>query len=500
MTANYTQAKLYGATDVGQVRSHNEDNFLIIDSNSLNEGNNKNNIGTLLLVADGMGGANAGEVASAIACEVIKERFTKLNLIPVTPREIEKYLKNLILEAHNQIISHSAKNPECRGMGTTAVLCWIIDDYLHVAWCGDSRCYTFLPGQQEPLLPLTADHSLVWQMVTEGEITPEQARVHEYSNIILQSLGSTDSKPIPSYLNKKLSKGEKILVCSDGLNGMLSDWEIQKRLELTNDVQKISHSLIEAAIEAGGTDNITAVLAEIELLGEKSKNRSKSFLFFSKAKWLILLTLGGLVCAFLIFGFLSQSQRTNSVAQDEEHLKENYIELTEAQKESLRKEVKVQEKVERTQTKKASSIKKNSSPAVNAASSLDFNFREELTEINTGLEKIVESNKKHFADCHKCPEDQEFKKVNNLLSDTQWFVREQLNFIHKNEQNFLQNEQSLERICAQAEVSYSLNEEQHPNELSKKIWITRTLNLVLKKIDDKFKELIKKPVIIESAS
>ncbi|MEM9673034.1 MAG: PP2C family protein-serine/threonine phosphatase [Cyclobacteriaceae bacterium] len=296
-TSDPTVINYYGDTNVGQARGHNEDSFIIVDLSEQTPAP----MGYLLMIADGMGGANAGEVASAIACKEVENQVQQLTY-PLPPQDVEKYLKSLLINAHHQIIEYAQSNPECAGMGTTAVIAWILDGYLHVVWCGDSRCYVFQPDQEYPLQPFTEDHSLVWQMVQQGELTPEQARVHEHSNIILQALGSTDGKPTPSYLARKLDGKEKILLCSDGLNSMLSDFQIQQIIENHSDVEKVTELLVQAANNVGGLDNITVLYADVLSPGNTSHQaKGRSILQTLKNKWIFVLITSIILSALVVF-------------------------------------------------------------------------------------------------------------------------------------------------------------------------------------------------------
>lgn len=162
--------QLYGITDVGQKRSHNEDSFAICK----NIGNNEWSFdedemlelsvkGALMAVADGVGGANAGEVASYVAIESVKASFEELVDISQSIQGREKLLEETILKAHQDILTHQQKEPETAGMCTTLILGWVKDNHLHVGWVGDSRCYIHHEGIT--LLPFTNDHSLVWDFV-----------------------------------------------------------------------------------------------------------------------------------------------------------------------------------------------------------------------------------------------------------------------------------------------------------------------------------------------
>ncbi|MFY0672940.1 MAG: serine/threonine-protein phosphatase [Bacteroidia bacterium] len=261
--------ELFGTTDVGQVRDHNEDNFAICKDLERKEWAFKRDEvldlskrGSLLVVADGMGGTNAGEVASHIAQETIQKLFDNLESIPKSASEREKALKRFIVDAHNAIVEHQHKNLDTAGMGTTLVLAWVFEDSVHVAWSGDSRVYLY-QGQQE-MYPFTDDHSLVWQMVQEGQMTPEEARVHPESNIITQSLGDERQTPKPSAKSKKLYSGDRVMVCSDGLCGMLSDQEIMNFMRIESSTAEICKELVNAANRAGGTDNITVLMLEVK--------------------------------------------------------------------------------------------------------------------------------------------------------------------------------------------------------------------------------------------
>ena len=260
---------LFGNTNVGSVRDHNEDNFAVCSdlseklwSFSKDEARTLSDKGAVLIVADGMGGTNAGEVASDIAQNSVKEAFNALEKIPDSQKEREQLLKKMVVQAHQNVVKHQEENLETAGMGTTLVIAWIIDDMLHTAWSGDSRCYAFDPGS--PFLPFTDDHSIVWELVKKGDLTSEEARLHPNSNIISQSLGDPKNGPSPDAKSRKLYKGTKILVCSDGLNGMISDDEIEAYLKSSDDVAQVCRSLVEAANAAGGHDNITCLLMDVK--------------------------------------------------------------------------------------------------------------------------------------------------------------------------------------------------------------------------------------------
>ncbi len=283
----------FGITDVGCVREHNEDAILLLtstDSPQNSASQSRPHLGTVLMVADGLGGLNAGEVASRIAKEVVLERFSLLSIVPKTDQRIRKYLGNLIMEAHQAIIRHSQQDPACRGMGTTLIIAWIVRGELYTCWSGDSRAYLYHPLHQTSIRPFTDDHSLVWQMVMEGKMTAEQARVDSQSHLILQSLGEAGYPPRPSFRKSKIATGDRILVCSDGLTGMLSDEEIQHILDLCEDTEPTCHKLVEAAKKAGGRDNVSVLLADVGLIEHPANPKNYLYILIL----LILLVFFGL--------------------------------------------------------------------------------------------------------------------------------------------------------------------------------------------------------------
>ena len=258
---------------VGMVRQHNEDRLCVIppfengsDSSLEIKESSK---GILLAVADGMGGTNAGEVAAEIAIQTVMNSYSQLGQRLSTTSEVERALVRIILEAHRAI--KESLNEDNIGMGTTLVLAFLSGTKVHVAWCGDSRVYRYsretIDRVQKFDLPhlqlLTHDHSIVWQMVKEGKLDPNEARTHEYSNIITQSLGDPKNKPKPESATHSIAPGDKILVCSDGLNSMLPDEFIEELLGHKDPLDAIGNSLIEAANAEGGLDNISIILAEI---------------------------------------------------------------------------------------------------------------------------------------------------------------------------------------------------------------------------------------------
>jgi serine/threonine protein phosphatase PrpC len=263
------QIQLFGITDVGRQRTHNEDNFAICKDVSQKQwGFRRTEIldlsdgGAVLVVADGMGGTNAGEIASDIAQQYVMDAFNTLGKVSESVRDKEKWLKDLVLGAHKAIVKHQHEHLDTAGMGTTLIVVWVVGDSLHAAWSGDSRCYIW--SGEEYLRPFSDDHSMVWEMVKAGNMTPEEARTHPESNLILQSLGTDGNPPKPSVRSRKLFKGDRVLVCSDGLNGMLSDEDIYTVLKEDLDTAETCSRFVDLANEAGGHDNVTCLMLDVK--------------------------------------------------------------------------------------------------------------------------------------------------------------------------------------------------------------------------------------------
>lgn len=275
------QFRMAAKTDVGLERSNNEDNFQA--SANLEEAPMKwvNNQqyslgrkGALLVVADGMGGMNAGEVASEIAINTVRECFAPEEITDEIVKNrftIEKYMKSVIVEADKRIKEFAKENPDSRGMGTTIVIAWLFDGNLYVSWCGDSRAYIYNPNTG--LFQISKDHSYVQELVDTGKISKEDAFDFPDSNIITRSLSDSTPKANPDCLlmPQKLCNNDIILLCSDGLNGMIRDEEIEKII-ISNqgNMTECVDALIKGALDAAGADNCTVALCQILSGGETS--------------------------------------------------------------------------------------------------------------------------------------------------------------------------------------------------------------------------------------
>ncbi len=228
-------------TDVGVTRENNED-FLLIHE-ALN----------LFIVSDGMGGYQAGEIASEIAAKTILESFEKRDHF-----NFEVDINTLLIEANEAILAYVKEHVECRGMGTTVVVAYITEDDLWVANVGDSRCYGI---SNDTVKQLSEDHSLVAELVKIGSISPEEAENHPDRNIITSALGVDRKFEIYKYKYQK-SNFSHILLCSDGLSNMVSSKEVLDVFKRV-DFDQIPKVLVDSANAHGGRDNITVVCVEL---------------------------------------------------------------------------------------------------------------------------------------------------------------------------------------------------------------------------------------------
>ena len=270
--AAYTDAA--GRFNPEATRNGNEDSMFINADLGAPEGSaffesdketSLSDIGCLLVVADGMGGMNAGEVASEIAVNVVKNAFRN-GRIPQyameSPLNRERYLKEVISEADREVKKYAEAHPECEGMGSTIVLSWLYGSEASNAWLGDSRIYLF--REPDGLKQLSKDHSYVQELVDNGKITEEEAFIHPYNNVITRSLGDLSKKAEADTLSIKLFKGDIILLNSDGLSSVLHDEEMGQIIRENRDTMSSCRvALWKAAEEAEWHDNVTAVLCEV---------------------------------------------------------------------------------------------------------------------------------------------------------------------------------------------------------------------------------------------
>lgn len=266
--------RIAAKTDVGLVRENNEDNFQVSSDLSMepmrwinNEICSLGEKGTLLVVADGMGGMNAGEVASQLAIETVRDAFRPEHLtneIMNNRYSIEKFMNSVITEADKRIKAEAKIHPESRGMGTTIVIGWILEGKLYVSWCGDSRAYVYNP--QVGLHQISKDHSYVQSLVDKGAISKEDAFDYPESNIITSCLSDSSTKAKPESLLQPydVCNNDIIMLCTDGLSGMVRDNDIEAIIRNNeHDLDGCSDMLIQQACNAGGDDNITICMCQI---------------------------------------------------------------------------------------------------------------------------------------------------------------------------------------------------------------------------------------------
>ena len=224
-------------TDIGCLRDHNEDSLVVTPP--------------LFAVADGMGGHAAGEVASEIAVNVLAERA------PAHPDS--EALGRAVEEANRAVIRAAHEGRGREGMGTTMTAAMLEGERLIIAQVGDSRAYLLHQGK---LQQLTRDHSLMADMIEAGQLTPEEARTHPQRSVITRALGS-DALLHPDIYEINVETGDRLLICSDGLSGMIFDDQIENTLRRVQDPQRCASQLVNEAIAAGGHDNVTVIVADV---------------------------------------------------------------------------------------------------------------------------------------------------------------------------------------------------------------------------------------------
>ena len=261
------RVRYYGITDVGLIREHNEDNLVMVDLEAevrdLEDDQPRETVlgerGIVLAVCDGMGGAAAGEVASQMAVDTVHEVVQAAR--PTGDRDYFAHrLVYSIEEAGGRIFGAAKMDRTRRGMGTTSTVAGLIDKVLFVGQVGDSRCYVLRNGK---LSLITKDQSLVNQLIEAGQLTEEEAEAFEHSNIILQALGTTEEVTVDlTFL--ELRRGDRIMLCSDGLSGLVHAEMIEEVLAGEQDLVAVAKRLVEMANAGGGHDNITCIVADFE--------------------------------------------------------------------------------------------------------------------------------------------------------------------------------------------------------------------------------------------
>ena len=276
----------YGLTDRGQVRENNEDQFLIadlyksveLDQTSLHlEAHTRifgRSQGKLLLVADGMGGHAAGERASTLAVDsivafVVNTMRWFYQLDDDCQDDFPDDLKEALVHGQRCLVEEAAVMPERRGMGTTLTMAYIIWPRMFVVHVGDSRCY-LLRGTH--LEQITHDHTLAQQLVDSGTISEADAKRSRYSHVLWNVLGSDSSDVRPDVYRCEVQMGDAVLLCTDGLTRHVTDDELVRHLGSAGAAQQVCERLVQAANAAGGSDNITAVVARFREAQEANQS------------------------------------------------------------------------------------------------------------------------------------------------------------------------------------------------------------------------------------
>lgn len=268
-------------TDIGCVRDHNEDSLIVAPP--------------LYVVADGMGGHAAGEVASEIAVSVLEQQA------PAHPDG--EQLERAVEEANREVIlaQHDGRGRE--GMGTTVTAAMLEGERLVIAQVGDSRAYLLHRGH---LQQLTRDHSLMADMIEAGQLTPEEARFHPNRSVITRALGS-DPLMRPDIFELNVEAGDRLLICSDGLSGMLRDPEIESTLRRVRDPQRCASQLVNEAITAGGHDNVTVIV--VDVVGQAKKRLKRVKLKARLTVLFILLLLAAIIAGAIWGGYTYLNSR-----------------------------------------------------------------------------------------------------------------------------------------------------------------------------------------------
>ncbi|HEY7637269.1 MAG TPA: protein phosphatase 2C domain-containing protein [Gemmatimonadales bacterium] len=269
MTDGQVRVSVFGKTDLGRSRDHNEDCFLVADLSagnaSLQPEVRDHEIGprgSLFMVADGMGGAAAGELASAMATDLIYHHLSTVwaHDPNATAGRFAFRMKEAVELANERLYAYAREHPEVRGMGTTVTAAGVFGHDLYLTQIGDSRGYLV---RNSEAIQLTKDQSLMQRLVDAGELTQEEAEQSERRNIILQALGP-DPRVKVDLTRQTLRRGDVLIICSDGLSGLVKREEFAQLAGEFPDLPELCSALIDRANERGGPDNITVVTARFD--------------------------------------------------------------------------------------------------------------------------------------------------------------------------------------------------------------------------------------------
>lgn len=352
--------------------------------------------GALLVVCDGMGGMNAGEVASDIAVKTIKERFSADLLTPKVLASPMAYVKEAIIAADSAIKAHGKAHPETEGMGSTIVMAWMLDKKVYVGWCGDSRCYCYNP--KTGLVRLSHDHSYVQELVDDGKLTEDLAFDHPNSNIITRSLGDPNGTARPDVKEYDLHNGDILMLCSDGLCGCLRDKEIEEQIAAhQTSMQDCRDALWQADEAAGWHDNVTIALVQVVSGGIAPQSPATSEEQIAATnkrlkRTIVLLVLLLLVCIVAIFykpainywnKHVNSADKTIVVtdALVEEHNNLSASEVSETKEEKSSKT----EETKREQTGNSQKVLKNAMDSLQKSPLL----KEQKTTVDTAMQQVA---------------------------------------------------------------------------------------------------------------
>lgn len=238
-------------SDVGRIREVNQDSYYYSEDSKF----------PLYVVADGMGGHNAGEIASSMAIEAIKETFIqKKDALENNRIEIPLFINEVLVKANENVLNQAVRVEAYKGMGTTTTMLYLHENIAYIGHLGDSRAYLL---SDDRIIQLTQDHSLVAELVRKGSISEEEAANHPQKNIITRALGTQKEVKI-DILTRDVKKNDFILLCTDGLTNMVSEEKMKETILMSDSVQEACERLIDLANESGGLDNTTVMIISLE--------------------------------------------------------------------------------------------------------------------------------------------------------------------------------------------------------------------------------------------
>ena len=238
--------RVFSKTDIGKVRDMNQDYYFVSDENEKLH---------LFILADGMGGYSGGEIASKMTVEIVRDYiYEHWNAIEQNDNEIQDLIKLATLRANELVYKKSREIEELKEMGTTLDVCLILNDKIYISHIGDSRVYKI---SENEIKCITSDHTYVQQLLKDGTITKEEAEIHPDRHMLIKALGCNEIIE-PDFYIEQWKDNEMILLCSDGLTNLVKDNEIQRIV--LNDLVSPEKSLVNAANDSGGIDNITVII------------------------------------------------------------------------------------------------------------------------------------------------------------------------------------------------------------------------------------------------